>query len=190
MDVRKLLWVLNVALLVALGYVLDDVVSGYLSAKTENAPSDEQSVRSEGTASLDGPQPVRSEDVALILRRNIFARGQASAAAQTPEESQPLRLRVLGVVAGDESISRAVIEDLSQRTTGVYRTGDSVGGARIRQIAHDGVVFVRGGRTSTLEVHANPTDLPDANDDVGSPSGTPVRSADRRGRSRTQVRAF
>jgi len=155
---KKLLWVLNVLLVGLLGYL----VAG-LAARPATP-----------TLGVDGATPpqrrpelfgsggrVSAADVASITRRNVFgvkpeapssaqAQGKPISALET--KGAPLRLRLVGTIAGPPDFARAVIEDLNSKTQEMYKIGGLVQGAAVELIERNRVVLVVGGRKEVLEV--------------------------------------
>ncbi len=154
---RRILWAANLALLALLGYMLAGLVLGREDEDATGTPAD----AAPGPTAARAEPPVTQSDCTFIIRRNIFASSRsasaalAEAAAHRPpaRTEQPLQLRLLGTVAGDPDIARAVIEDLTSRAQDLYKIGDTVQGARIEAIERESVVLARGDRTEVLELH-------------------------------------
>lgn len=93
----------------------------------------------------------------VIVKRNIF--GATEKAEPLPVEEEPevdnleettLQLSLLGTVAGDPAGARAIILDGKDRKQNIYRVGDSVQGAEIRQILRGKVVLRHGEKDEIL----------------------------------------
>lgn len=96
----------------------------------------------------------------VIVARNIF--GATEKAEPLPVEEEPeaaaidnleettLQLSLLGTVAGDPAGARAIILDGKDRKQNIYRVGDSVQGAEIRQILRGKVVLRHGEKDEIL----------------------------------------
>jgi general secretion pathway protein C len=104
-------------------------------------------------------QTLREPDYAVIVERNIF--GATEKAAPPPvveKEEEPietleettLQLSLLGTIAGDPESARAIIMDQRARSQDIYRVGDSVQGAEIRQILRGKVVLRHGEKDEIL----------------------------------------
>jgi len=123
-------------------------VSGEKAIVLKNAPAD-------ASKSLTTPE------YKMIVERNIFG---ATEKAQPPpveeEKVEPvealqettLSLSLLGTIAGDTESARAIILDQRKRSQDLYRVGDSVQGAEIRQILRGKVVLRHGGKDEVLSM--------------------------------------
>lgn len=91
-------------------------------------------------------------ELGVILERNLFGSASPSAKVQAPEvkperqepEPQPatIKARLLGTVSGPDGLARAVMEDPDKKRQGLYRVGDRIQGALIKEISR-GRVIVR-----------------------------------------------
>ncbi len=97
-------------------------------------------------------------EYAMIVERNIFG---ATEKAETPpvvDEVEPietleettLQLSLLGTIVGDSGNARAIILDQKKRSQDIYRVGDSVQGAEIKQILRGKVVLRHGEKDEIL----------------------------------------
>ncbi|HRU07147.1 MAG TPA: type II secretion system protein N, partial [Candidatus Brocadiia bacterium] len=156
---RKVVWVLNLVLVGLLGFLAADLRDG--SARpapgVEGASAPQ---KKPGLFSASGRVSV--QDAASIIRRNVFGVKPSGSAKPPPQElaaggapeakPAPLRLRLVGTIAGPPDFARAVIEDLSLKTQDMYRIGAVIQGAAIVGIERNRVVLNVGGRKETLEV--------------------------------------
>ena len=130
-----------------------------------------------------GPQVVMLEDIATdaaepstapaydaIVARNIFGSTEEAEVAPVEEkkvdeemlenlEETSLQLSLLGTVAGDSASARAIILDEKERKQDIYRIGDSVQGAEIRQILR-GKIVLRHGEKDEILTMAEATENP------------------------------
>jgi general secretion pathway protein C len=93
-----------------------------------------------------------SAEFGVILERNLFGSASPSAKIQPPEvkkerdESEPqpatIKARLLGTVSGPDGLARAVMEDPDKKRQALYRVGDKIQGALIKEISR-GRVIVR-----------------------------------------------
>ena len=92
-----------------------------------------------------------------ISERNIF--GATEKVEKPPvDETKPvesleettLQLTLLGTIAGDAASARAIIMDQRQRSQDIYRIGDSVQNAEIKQILRGKVILRHGGNDEIL----------------------------------------
>jgi general secretion pathway protein C len=104
-----------------------------------------------------GEKSLISPEYARIVERNIF--GTTEKIDQVPvEETEPietleettLQLALLGTIAGDTASARAIILDKRERKQDLYRVGDSVQEAEIRQILRGKVVLRHGEKDEIL----------------------------------------
>jgi general secretion pathway protein C len=127
----------------------------------------------------------------MIVERNIFG---ATEKVEPPTvekkieqienlEETTLQLSLLGTIAGDTDNARAIILDQRKRSQDIYRIGDSVQGAEIRQIFRGKIVLRHGGKDEIL-IMAEPGEVSGA----GS-SNIPAPPTTARRRSRRINRA-
>lgn len=96
-----------------------------------------------------------SIDSETILRADLFDLGVQSA-RQNPNSyggetwSKSTQLRLIGTVAGSETIARAIIQDKQDNSTKIYRIGDRIGGASLLEIREQDIVLRENGRRKIL----------------------------------------
>ena len=103
-----------------------------------------------------GPQSIPEYD--MIVARNIFGATEKAELPPVEEKVEPietleettLQLSLLGTVAGDPQSARAIILDKNVKSQDIYRVGDSVQGAEIRQILRGKVVLRHGEKDEIL----------------------------------------
>jgi len=175
MNLRRILLPANLILLGLLACVVHGVVvernaAEPATAGTQSAGSASVTKRPVSPANRP-PVPPKPEtrDYALIVERNIFGSADAPAAEQPGEPvaavaevpPEPLHLKLIGTVAGDPDIARAVIQDTQSKTQHSYRIDDEVQGAVVSQILRNRVVLLRDGRNEILDVSLeSPEPLP------------------------------
>lgn len=129
----------------------------------------------------------------MIVERNIFGATEKSEPPPSVEEKEEiietleettLQLSLLGTVAGDPENGRAIILDKKVNSQNIYRVGDSVQDAEIRQILRGKVVLRRGEKDEILTMVEA--------DDKPQPTAAAARdtrrvSRGRRARSQPQV---
>ena len=155
LNLRRIIWIVNLAVLVLLGYLIAGIALRRPSDGRGSPPAAIQRPRAERDIS-----PITQEDCSVILRRNVFSSGEVADGAAGPGEGQPaplvrtkLQLRLLGTVAGDAAFARAAIEDLPSRIQDVYKIGDIVQGARIEEIKRNRVILIHENRREVLELY-------------------------------------
>jgi len=95
-------------------------------------------------------KPLPPADYNGILERDLFRSFQADEINNDLQKesrtasSEPVteKLRLLGTVAGNEKVARAVIEDLRTKEQNSYATGDFVHGARIEKIERERIILL------------------------------------------------
>jgi len=103
-----------------------------------------------------GPLSIPEYD--MIVERNIFGATEKAELPPVEEkverietlEETTLQLSLLGTVAGDPQSARAIILDKKVKSQDIYRVGDSVQGAEIRQILRGKVVLRHGEKDEIL----------------------------------------
>jgi len=106
-------------------------------------------------------QPRITATYDMIVARNIFGATEKAEPAPVEEkvveeevidslEETTLQLSLLGTIAGDAASARAIILDQKSRTQDIYRVGDSVQGAEIRQILRGKIVLRQGEKDEIL----------------------------------------
>ena len=111
------------------------------------------------SAERPGDQALTPPEYATIVERNIFGAtekaeppppGEAKVELIENLEETSLQLSLLGTVAGDPASARAIIMDQRGKSQDIYRVGDSVQEAEIRQILRGKVVLRHGGNDEVL----------------------------------------
>jgi len=159
MDLRhlamKYAWVLNVVLLTGIAYVSASAANRYTASQFYVPPS-------ETAAAAPAPAGAASEYHApaeTILSRDLFqarrketgpAEGDSAAVLATN-----LQLKLTGIVffGEDQPGNLATIQNLTLKTMGVYRAGDTLGDATVRKVFEDKVQIARpGGKLEELRL--------------------------------------
>ncbi len=99
-------------------------------------------------------------DYAAINQRNLFRTGEAAkpkeAAPPPPEitklEETKLKLKLWGTVTGDEEKAYAVIEDPQKRKQDLFRKGDSIQGALVKEILREKIILAVNGKDEILSM--------------------------------------
>jgi len=161
---RKVLWLANLALFVLLGYLLSGFILDLQEGQRHVSPPSPAQNHSRPPSEPEAPPPVSQKDIHDLLQGDLF--GTAKAVPPEPETRPkkvtpepkaavlaPLQLKLLGTVAGDRDLARAVIEDSKNRQQDLYKTGDVVQDASIKSIERNRVVLMRNGVEEVLEVY-------------------------------------
>ena len=130
-------------------------------------------------------KPEATAEYDMIVERNIFGATEKAEPLPLEEreelietlEETTLQLTLLGTAAGDSASARAFILDQKDRSQDIYRVGDTVQGAEIRQILRGKVVLRRGEKDEILTM-AEGNDQPSA----------PAAAVDRRSRLTSRAR--
>lgn len=119
---------------------------------------DERSIR----PAESSPGAGQNRDYSVLVDSDIFGVQSPSAPsgassmrpnADSTTSAETLGLRLVGVVAGGPTTSRAIIEDTNARITGPYKIGDVVASATIATIASDRIFLTHNGQTKVLCLH-------------------------------------
>jgi len=107
----------------------------------------------ESTPPLPVPSLTTSSGASGEFRWNLFGRSQAPAVMLQPVPVSDSRLRLKGVMAGDQGYA---IIDISGEGEDVYRVGDPLpGGGEIETIESRQVIILRSGQRETLALDPN-----------------------------------
>ena len=119
-------------------------------------------------AEVRGEKSLTAPGYTKIVDRNIFGATEKVELAPVEEvgpvealEETSLQLSLLGTVAGDTGSARAIILDQRQKSQDIYRVGDSVQEAEIRQILR-GKVILRHGEKDEILTMVEKEDKPKA----------------------------
>ncbi|KPK76922.1 MAG: hypothetical protein AMJ79_04950 [Phycisphaerae bacterium SM23_30] len=165
MNVRKTLYLINIALVLLLGLVVVKVawppqkVHSSAFAPTGRKASDE-------APQIPVPLSLNSKDIKNIVDNNLFSGPDPTSSPEKLEPSRPdntaaslhpakLELELQGTITGPAEIARANIRDIASDTIDVYRIGNIVAGARLTAIERDSVTLVRHGQTTILKVNTS-----------------------------------
>lgn len=154
----RIVWLVKACLIVALVYGGIRAVTSHLHVKAFDPGTvvgDEPAFETEPqTAEAQSPS-----NYSEILDAGLFSGGNPATDTRGPQalDSMPsaedLGLRLVGAIAGGPAISRANIQTIKSKTTGVYRIGDTVAGATVETIQQDAVVLRHEGRQLILRLH-------------------------------------
>ncbi|MGE5295268.1 MAG: type II secretion system protein N [Solirubrobacterales bacterium] len=154
----KIVWMIKAFLIIVLVYGGFRAITGRLHVKAFDPGT------VSGDEPLMEPEPAAAEtkspsDYSEILQRDLFsgagqaADGRNSQDLDSMPSAEDLGLRLVGAIAGGPAISRANIQNVKSKTTGVYRIGDTVASATIETIRQDAVVLRYEGRQLILRLH-------------------------------------
>jgi general secretion pathway protein C len=108
-------------------------------------------------ADMRGEKSLTAPGFSKIVERNIFGATEKVEEAPVEKvgpiealEETTLQLALLGTIAGDTGSGRAIILDQRKRSQDIYRVGDSVQEAEIRQILRGKVILRHGEKDEVL----------------------------------------
>ena len=117
-------------------------------------------------AEIRGKKSLAAPVYTKIVERNIFGATEKVEAVPVEEvgpietlEETSLQLSLHGTIAGDSASARAIILDQRKRSQDIYRVGDSVQEAQIRQILR-GKVILRHGEKDEILIMVEGKDKP------------------------------
>ena len=106
---------------------------------------------------MRGKESLAAPVYTKIVERNIFGATEKVEAVPVEEvgpietlEETSLQLSLQGTIAGDSASARAIILDQRKRSQDIYRVGDSVQEAQIRQILRGKVILRHGDKDEIL----------------------------------------
>ena len=159
----RLIWLLNLGLIVGIGYV----VRAHLAVEEAGpAVTLQQAIRPVGTInaiSEAGNEVVGRSDPRTILDGNLFGMGQvqkrnpdlqvlAQQKQVASQEIPPLDYRLLGTVAGDPTVSFAVIQHTKTNEQNIFKMGQTIEEMRLVKIQQNRIVVSYCGEFRSLEV--------------------------------------
>ena len=103
-------------------------------------------------------KPLARPEYDMISERNIFDATDKTDAQPVEVKAEPienleettLQLALLGTIAGDSESARAIILDQKNKSQDIYRVGDSVQDAEIKQILRGKVILRHGDKDEIL----------------------------------------
>lgn len=145
----------NLVCIAVAAYVAVDGFYGTISARLTQKPlSAQQDVFQVGNTDTTR-RPLSAYKA--VLDRNLFNTRSASA-PQTEKvdvdslEETKLNLKLWGTVSGTEDGDYAVIEDVKAREQNLYRTGDAIQTATVKEIFREKVVLTVNGKDEILQM--------------------------------------
>ena len=151
---RQIHIIFNLLALFVITYIVVDTF--YLVIGIELQQLGGQKVIALKEVEMRGEKSLTAPEYNKIVERNIFGATekveQATVEEVKPEtlEETSLDLSLLGTIAGDMTSARAIILDKRQRSQDIYRVGDSVQEAEIKQILRGKVILRHGDKDEIL----------------------------------------
>jgi len=145
---RQIHILINLLALFIITYIVVDTFYGVVGIQLHRIGGDKAVALKD--VKTQAVEPLARSDFSMIVERNIFgATGKAEPPPVVEEQVEPienlqettLQLSLLGTIAGDSQNARAIILDQRKRSQDIYRIGDSIQGAEIRQIFRGKIVL-------------------------------------------------
>lgn len=150
--------------------VLAVIIAGYAAADTAmNLSRMEIPKRPETGAAAPrspaGAAPAGPADYSVVTERNYFGSSSKPVAAGEltfrtdyggGQAGSSLPLDLLGTIAGWNGRGYAIIEERDKKKQGLFKVGDTVAGATLREVRRNAVVLNVGGKDELLEVRSAP----------------------------------
>jgi type II secretion system protein C len=157
-EIPRILWIANIALLLVLGYIVGGFI---LENGEEQSKNPDSQPEASGEQIIGSQEPVPSDNPGIIVERNIFNLSDANTSEETADGRMPEtsvsgregRLRLLATVAGDEEVACAVIENAQTKVQDLYRTGDIVEGTKIEKIDRNKIILFDGIQREVLNLY-------------------------------------
>lgn len=170
--------VINLLCITLFTYVVVDGVYGTMTARLEYQPErDRQHVYPIDEAHA-ARQPLSGYKA--VLERNLFdtrsdSAPQPSKVDVASLEETKLNLKLWGTVSGNSDGDYAVIEDVKAREQNLYRIGDAIQTATVKEIYRAKVVLTVNGKDEVLQMQEIKSSK-----SVARPGGLPVRESVKR----------
>ncbi|MFH1982429.1 MAG: type II secretion system protein GspC [Pseudomonadota bacterium] len=178
-PIRPAIHILNVVLLTVLAYTgvktVYDISVRKLPTPVQR-PADAAAIQTESGAAKN-PLPYYQ----VISRRNLFGAGADTKTSPPPAaalqnlEPTKLKLKLWGTITHRGGKEYAVIETLKDRNQDLYKAGDTVEGALVKQVLREKIVLTVAGRDEILQMAESVISAPSAT--PGAASAPPLESA-------------
>ncbi len=155
-PIRPLVHILNLALLTLLAYT--GVKTAYDVGVRRLAVPREQPMDVAPTRTISAAVKLPLSHYQVITQRNLFNAGVENKPAPTPEveiqqlEPTTLKLKLWGTITQRGGKEYAVIENLKDRSQDLYKAGDTVAGAQVKQVLREKVILTVAGRDEMLQM--------------------------------------
>jgi len=157
-QMSRLLWAVKASLVAMLLYVAVEAVVTPFRLDAGLKPKAVSGNERRPVTTQTEPEQQSRPDYSVIAENDVFAGPGGSdsllagpAPSATLPSAEELGLKLVGIVAGSPTISRAIIENTETRVATPYRVGDRVASATIETIESDQVVLVHAGRRFALQ---------------------------------------
>jgi general secretion pathway protein C len=157
MRPKALFTIINLLCITAAAYFAVDGVYGYISARLASQPTSAQQPVYRVNDTNPSQQPLSA--YMAILDRNLFNTRTAAESKNDNEkvdvaslEQTKLDLKLWGTVSGSKDGDYAVIEDVKAHEQDLYRTGDTIQTATVKEIFREKVVLTVDGKDEVLQM--------------------------------------
>ena len=193
---RQIHIVLNLLALFIITYIVVDTFYSVVGMQLHRIGGEKavalKNVKTQAAKSMEQP------DFSMIVERNIFGATEKAEPPPVVEEKAEaienleettLQLSLLGTIAGDSQNARAIILDQRKRSQDIYRIGDSVQGAEIRQIFRGKIVLRHNGKDEILTMVETGDTASSPSSDVPAPTSRAISRNRRVSRAVTRARS-
>ena len=155
---REIFLAFNLLALLIITYILVDTFYGVINMRLNDTGESKDAALMD--VDIPGVQPLLPQGYDMIVQRNIFGTTENVEMGFIEEKVErvemlqetSLALSLLGTIAGDTESARAVILDQRLGSQGIYRVGDTVQEAEIKQILRGKIVLMRGEKDEVLSM--------------------------------------
>ncbi|MHC4585971.1 MAG: type II secretion system protein N [Planctomycetota bacterium] len=161
MYIRKVMLVFKLALVLVLSFVIIRTVVIPQQTAGIFTPVSAVGIENISTNRAENPAETAVEDYSVIAAQNIFGSADSSDAEDKSLQvnkfdgamkiaEEELSLELVGTVCGNTAVSRAIIINTKTKLLGMYKTGQSIGDARIKSIEENAVILLHNGQRKML----------------------------------------
>jgi general secretion pathway protein C len=162
--IRKALFVFKLALVLVLSFVIIRTVIMPRSSAEIFQPASAAGTENVSAEGDENPVETSVEDYSVLVEHNIFGVTDISNVEDKSSEvdkfddvvrlaGEELSLELVGTVCGNTSVSRAIIKNTKDKQLGMYKTGQSIAGARIKSIEENAVILLHNGQRKMLTLN-------------------------------------
>ncbi len=159
----KALLIIKLTLVLVLGYVVIRTLLMQKHISEIHMPNSAVGTKNITDVETASSPHTSFQDYSLIAKQDIFGNSATSLNIDKPSQDdngtsqvisteEELGIALLGTVAGDPEISRAIIKDLESNVLSLCKTGDKVATASIESIEKDAVVLIHHGQKKVLNL--------------------------------------
>ncbi|MBW7990528.1 MAG: hypothetical protein FVQ84_11000 [Planctomycetes bacterium] len=160
MYIRKVLVVFKLALVLVLFFVIIRTVVMPQHPAGIFTPASAVGTENISANRAGNPAEIAVQDYSVIAAQNIFGADSSDAEDKSLQVSkfddgmklaeEELSLELVGTVCGNTAVSRAIIINTKTKLLGMYKTGQNIGGARIKSIEENAVILLHNGQRKML----------------------------------------